>query len=61
MEITEAQYRLIKQCLPTQQQGNMSLSKSASIECDLARDREGLKMARPLSIRFGNWHMSYTA
>src|SRR5207237_6820280 len=58
MEITEAQYRLIEHCLPTQR-GNVSLSNLRILNAFLYVAEQGCKW-RGLPKRFGNWHTIYT-
>ncbi|HYS87243.1 MAG TPA: IS5 family transposase [Bradyrhizobium sp.] len=58
MEITEAQYRLIEHCLPTQR-GNVSLSNLRVLNAFLYVAEQGCKW-RGLPKRFGNWHTIYT-
>src|SRR5450631_109136 len=58
MEITEAQYRLIEHCLPTQH-GNVSLSNLRVLNAILYVAEQGCKW-RGLPKRFGNWHTIYT-
>ena len=58
MEITEAQYRLIEDCLPTQR-GNVSLSNLRVLNAILYVAEQGCKW-RGLPKRFGNWHTIYT-
>ena len=58
MEITEAQYRLIEHCLPTQR-GNVSLSNLRVLNAILYVAEQGCKW-RGLPKRFGNWHTIYT-
>ncbi len=58
MEITEAQYRLIEPCLPTQR-GNVSLSNLRVLNAILYVAEQGCKW-RGLPKRFGNWHTIYT-
>src|SRR6202162_1726429 len=58
MEITEAQYRLIEHCLPTQR-GNVSLSNLRVLNAILFVAEQGCKW-RGLPKRFGNWHTIYT-
>ena len=52
MEITEAQYRLIEHCLPTQR-GNVSLSNLRVLNAILYVTEQGGKW-RGLPTRFGN-------
>ena len=58
MEITEAQYRRIEDCLP-RQRGNVSLSNLQVINAILYVAEHGCKW-RGLPKRFGNWHTVYT-
>src|ERR1700676_3321458 len=58
MEISEAQYRLIEHCLPTQR-GNVSLSNLRVLNAILFVAEQGCKW-RGLPRRFGNWHTIYT-
>jgi transposase len=58
MEITEAQYRLIEGCLPTQR-GNVSLSNLQVLNAILYVAEQGCKW-RGLPKRFGNWQTIYT-
>ncbi len=58
MEITDAQYRLIEHCLPTQR-GNVSLSNLRVLNAILYVAEQGCKW-RGLPKRFGNWHTIYT-
>ena len=58
MEITEAQYRVIEHCLPTQR-GNVSLSNLRVLNAILYVAEQGCKW-RGLPKRFGNWHTIYT-
>ena len=58
MEINEAQYRLIEDCLPTQR-GNVSLSNLQVLNAILYVTEQGCKW-RGLPKRFGNWHTIYT-
>src|SRR5471032_2159468 len=58
MEISEAQYRLIEPCLPTQR-GNVSLSNLQVLNAILFVAEQGCKW-RGLPKRFGNWHTIYT-
>ena len=58
MEITDAQYRLIEHCLPTQR-GNVSLSNLRVLNAILYVTEQGCKW-RGLPKRFGNWHTIYT-
>ena len=58
MEITEAQYQQIEQCLP-RQRGNVSLSNLQVLNAILYVAEQGCKW-RGLPKRFGNWHTIYT-
>jgi transposase len=58
MEITEAQYQRIADCLPTQR-GNVSLTNRAVLNAILYVAEHGCKW-RGLPKRFGNWHTIYT-
>ena len=58
MEITEAQYRRIEDCLP-RQRGNVSLSNLEVINAILHVAEQGCKW-RGLPRRLGNWHTIYT-
>src|ERR1700682_6091877 len=58
MEISEAQYRLIEHCLPTQR-GNVSLPNLRVLNAFLYVAEQGCKW-RGLPKRFGNWHTIYT-
>ena len=58
MQITEAQYRRIKDCLP-RQRGNVSLSNLQVLNAILYVAEQGCKW-RGLPKRFGNWHTIYT-
>src|SRR5213592_4397740 len=58
MEISEAQYRLIEHCLPTQR-GNVSLENRQVLNAILFVAEHGCKW-RGLPKRFGNWHTIYT-
>ncbi len=58
MEISEAQYRLIEDCLPIQR-GNVSLSNLRVLNAILYVAEHGCKW-RGLPKRFGNWHTIYT-
>ena len=57
-EITDAQYRLIEHCLPTQR-GNVSLSNLRVLNAILYVTEQGCTW-RGLPKRFGNWHTIYT-
>ena len=58
MEITEAQYHLIEDCLP-RQRGNVSLSNLQVLNAILYVAEQGCKW-RGLPKRFGRWHTIYT-
>lgn len=58
MEITEVQYRQIKDCLPVQR-GNVGLSNLRVLNAILYVAEQGCKW-RGLPARFGNWHTIYT-
>src|SRR2546428_13091843 len=58
MEITEAQYRQIEHCLPTQR-GNVSFTNLRVLNAILYVAEHGCKW-RGLPKRFGNWHTIYT-
>ena len=58
MEITEAQYRRIEDCLP-RQRGNVSVSNLQVINAILHVAEQGCKW-RGLPSRLGNWHTIYT-
>src|SRR3954469_1208623 len=58
MEITEAQYARIEECLPLQR-GNVSLSNLQVLNALLYVAEHGCKW-RGLPKRFGNWHTIYT-
>jgi transposase len=58
MEITEAQYQQVEQCLP-RQLGNVSLSNLQVLNAILFVAEQGCKW-RGLPRRFGNWHTIYT-
>ena len=58
MEITEAQYAQIEECLPLQR-GNVSLSNLRVLNAILYVAEHGCKW-RGLPKRFGNWHTIYT-
>ena len=58
MEITEAQYRRIEDCLP-RQRGNVSISNLQVLNAILFVAENGCKW-RGLPQRFGNWHTIYT-
>ena len=58
MEITEAQFAQIEECLPLQR-GNVSLSNLRVLNAILYVAEHGCKW-RGLPKRFGNWHTIYT-
>jgi transposase len=58
VQITEAQYRRIEDCLP-RQRGNVSLSNLQVINAILHVAEQGCKW-RGLPSRLGNWHTIYT-
>lgn len=58
MEITEAQYERISDCLPVQR-GNVSLTNLEVLNAILYVAEHGCKW-RGLPERFGNWHTIYT-
>lgn len=58
MEITQAQFAKIEDCLP-RQRGNVSLSNLAVLNAILFVAEHGCKW-RGLPKRFGNWHTIYT-
>ncbi len=58
MEITQAQYERIADCLPTQR-GNVSLTNLDVLNAILYVTEQGCKW-RGLPKRFGNWHTIYT-
>ncbi len=58
MEITEAQYERIADCLPVQR-GNVSLTNLQVLNAILYVAEHGCKW-RGLPERFGNWHTIYT-
>src|SRR4029079_6609710 len=58
MELTEAQYRHIARCLPTQR-GNVTLDNLQVLNAILHVAEQGCKW-RGLPKRFGNWHTIYT-
>ena len=58
MEITDAQYRQIEPCLPTQR-GNVTLDNLHVLNAILYVAEQGGKW-RGLPKRFGNWHTIYT-
>jgi transposase len=58
MELTEAQYRHIKRCLPTQR-GNVTFTNLQVLNAILYVAEQGCKW-RGLPKRFGNWHTIYT-
>jgi transposase len=57
-EITDAQYRQIEPCLPTQR-GNVTLDNLHVLNAILYVAEQGCKW-RGLPKRFGNWHTIYT-
>jgi len=58
MELTEAQYRHIERCLPTQR-GNVTLDNLQVLNAILYVAEQGCKW-RGLPKRFGNWHTIHT-
>src|SRR5215468_12683194 len=58
MEITEAQYKQIADCLPIQR-GNVRLSNLTVLNAILYIAEQGCKW-RGLPKRFGPWHTIYT-
>ena len=58
MELTEAQYHLVVDCLP-RQRGNVSLSNLQVLNAILYVAEQGCKW-RALPKRFGRWHTVYT-
>lgn len=58
MELTEAQYRQIERCLPTQR-GNVTLDNLQVLNAILYVAEHGCKW-RGLPKQFGNWHTIYT-
>ncbi len=58
MEITQAQFAHIEDCLPVQR-GNVSLSNLSVLNAILYVAEHGCKW-RGLPKRFGNWHTIYT-
>ena len=58
MEITEAQFAQIEECLPLQR-GNVSMSNLRVLNAILYVAEHGCKW-RGLPKRFGNWHTIYT-
>ena len=58
MELTEAQYRRIEDCLP-RQRGNVSHQNLEVLNALLYVLEQGCKW-RGLPRRFGNWHTIYT-
>ena len=58
MEITEAQFAQIEECLPLQR-GNVSVSNLRVLNAILYVAEHGCKW-RGLPKRFGNWHTIYT-
>jgi transposase len=57
MEITEAQYHRIEDCLP-RQRGNVSLPNLQVLNAILYVSEHGCKW-RGLPERFGHWHTIY--
>jgi len=58
MELTEAQFRHIERCLPTQR-GNVTFDNLQVLNGILYVAEQGCKW-RGLPKRFGNWHTLYT-
>jgi transposase len=58
MEITEAQYQLIEDCLP-RQRGNVCVSNLQVLNAILYVAEQGCKW-RAVPKRFGRWHTIYT-
>lgn len=58
MQITQAQYEMIADCLPVQR-GNVTLSNLQVINAILHVAEQGCKW-RGLPAQFGNWHSIYT-
>jgi transposase len=58
MELTEAQYQQVKDCLP-RQRGNVSLANLQVLNAILFVAEQGCKW-RGLPRRFGKWHTIYT-
>jgi transposase len=58
MEITEAQYQLIEDCLP-RQRGNVRVSNLEVLNAILYVAEQGCKW-RAVPKRFGRWHTIYT-
>ena len=58
MPITEAQYELVKDCLPVQR-GNVRVSNLQVLNAILYVAEQGCKW-RALPRRFGRWHTVYT-
>lgn len=58
MELTEAQYRHIAPCVPTQR-GNVSLTNRQVLNAILYVAEQGCKW-RVLPTQFGSWHTIYT-
>lgn len=58
MELTDAQYELIKECLP-RQRGNVRLSNLQVLNAILYVAEQGCKW-RAVPKRFGRWHTIYT-
>ena len=58
MEITEAQYHLVEDCLP-RQRGNVRVSNLQVLNAMLYVAEQGCKW-RAVPKRFGRWHTIYT-
>jgi transposase len=58
MELTEAQYRYIERCLPTQR-GNVTLNNLWVLNAILYVAEQGSKWCG-LPKQFGNWHTIHT-
>ncbi len=58
MELTEAQFRRLEDCLPVQR-GNVRLNNRLLLNAILYVAEQGCKW-RGLPPRFGNWHTVYT-
>lgn len=58
MEITEAQYHLVEDCLP-RQRGNVRVSNLQVLNAMLYVAEQGCKW-RAVPRRFGRWHTIYT-
>jgi transposase len=58
MEITEAQYKLVEDCLP-RQRGNVRVSNLQVLNAILHVAEQGCKW-RAVPKRFGRWHTIYT-